>query len=91
MEPPKKLKSLEECQAAAQLAREQYADLGCSIWYCYAVSPEGKQIKLIEGELYRSCAAKRFSLKLQGFFVQLLSLTTDLNCTCELQNSNERF
>jgi hypothetical protein len=51
-ENPKELGSLEECQKAAQDALRDYTRLGCYIWFCYAISPEGERITLIEGEPY---------------------------------------
>jgi hypothetical protein len=51
-EPPKEMDSLAECEAAATKARRDYAQLGCQIWFCYAMSPEGERHTLIPGEPY---------------------------------------
>jgi hypothetical protein len=52
-EPPKDADSLEQCQEMAAEAERQYAQLGCQIWYCYAMSPSGERTTLIEGADYR--------------------------------------
>lgn len=52
-EPPKEVDSLPECRTMALKAMREYAQLGCLIWYCYAISPTGKRVTLIDGAPYR--------------------------------------
>jgi hypothetical protein len=52
MEQPKELDSLYECTKAAHSALLGHASMGCYIWFCYAISPEGERITLIEGAPY---------------------------------------
>lgn len=52
-EEPVDADSLEQCREWARKAQLNYASLGCQIWFCYAVSPEGERTTLIEGAPYR--------------------------------------
>lgn len=52
-EPPKDVDSLPECRTMALKAMRNYSRLGCLIWYCYAVSPTGERVTLIDGAPYR--------------------------------------
>jgi len=53
-ETPKEMDSLAECQAAAVKAQQDCRQLGCQVWFCYAMSPEGERHTLIRGEPYLS-------------------------------------
>ncbi len=52
-EQPKEAESLKQCQEWAREALLGYASLGCQVWYCYAMSPEGERTTLIQGSDYR--------------------------------------
>jgi len=53
-ESPKPLKSLKACRTEASRAEQQYQQIGCQIWFCYAVGPNDKRVTLIEGVPYES-------------------------------------
>lgn len=51
-EDPKTRKSLKECFDEAIEAFKWYSRLGCQCWFCYALSPKGERITLIESQPY---------------------------------------
>ena len=49
---PKPMESLNQCKEEGMKAVADYRSLGCKVWYCYAISPEGERHTIVQGEDY---------------------------------------